>query len=117
VTRDEFKQVAGRMWYEYRIPFAVGLAWVAIRYLFPETKTLSYLSDFFLAFFFLSWFTGNFFRVDRQQQVQHFLTDIAQATNRIETSGRLRYNKRNNKQKLIPLSDRSFKASPHFLPM
>src|SRR5262249_15809149 len=86
MTREYRTEIAKRICYEFRIPVALALVWVAIRYLFPETKALALVSDFFVALFFVGWFTGNYFRVDRQHAVQKSLTSILGAASRIETN-------------------------------
>ena len=74
------EQVRRRIWLEFRFPLLVGLIWVVLRYLLPNITSIPFLTDFTVAFFLTSWFTGQYFRIVHQEDSRGSLKRIDDAT-------------------------------------
>jgi hypothetical protein len=69
---------------EFSIPFIFAVLYLASVEYWPSTPYGQYVKDFGLAFFFVSWFSGNLVRIWRTDRTQAILTNIQSALSTYE---------------------------------
>jgi hypothetical protein len=72
------KTVLSQIWIEFRIPLAFAVAWTILNIFYPakDNSIITNIKTFGPAFFLISYFSGQFFRVKKQIKVEENLESV-----------------------------------------